>query len=116
MLLLFVNGIGNIFSGEFDFKLMPDKEDLSDLVGVLLGDQIRLHVEDVLGHGVESKIPGCNGNRTIEVLNNLLGGTNIGRLLISMDLAILSQGEGTQFYIDDTSIIVCDIFKMMILS
>jgi pyruvate dehydrogenase phosphatase len=111
-----MDGVGNIFSGEFDFKLTPHKEDPNALVGVLLGDQIRSHVKDILGHGVESKMPGCNGNRTIEVLGNLLGGTDIGRLSMSMDLAMLFQGKDTQFYIDDTSIIVCDIFKVMILS
>jgi pyruvate dehydrogenase phosphatase len=90
MLLLFVDGVGNIFSGEFDFKLMPHKEDPSDLEGALLGDQTKLHVKDILGYGVESKMLGYNGNRTIEVLGNLLGDTDIGRLSMNMDLAILS--------------------------
>jgi pyruvate dehydrogenase phosphatase len=116
MLLLFTDGVDNIVSGEFDFTLTPRKEDPSDVVGALLGDQIGTRVEDILGHGVESRWSGCDGNRVIEVLGNLLGGTDAGRLSMSMDPAILSRGEDTQFYIDDTSIIVCDILTATILS
>ena len=115
LLLLFMDGVDNIVSGEFDFMLMPHKEDLSDVVCTLLGDKIGTCVEDILGHGVESRWSGCDGNRAIEVLGNLLGGTDTGRLSMTMDLAIFSWGEDAQFYIDDTSIIVCDISTATIL-
>ena len=116
MLLLFTDGVDNIVSGDFDFKLTPRKEDSSDVVSALLGDRIGSRVRDILGHGVESRWPGCDGNRAIEVLGNLLGGTDVGRLSMSMDPAILSRGEDAQFYIDDTSIIICDIFQATISS
>jgi pyruvate dehydrogenase phosphatase len=77
-------------------------------VGALLGDNIGSDMAGILGHGIESKWHECDGNRAVEVLGNLLGGTDIERLSMTMDPAIISDAE---FYIDDTSIIVCDIFK-----
>jgi hypothetical protein len=57
--------------------------------------------------------PEYDGNRAIEVFGNRLGGTDIGRLSMSMDPAILSDGEDAQFFIDDAaSIIVCDIYNV----
>ena len=82
------------------------------VVGTLLGDNVGSHVEGILGHGVESRWHGCDGNRAIEVLGNLLGGTNVDRLSMTMDPAVLSRGRNAKFHIDDTSIIVCDIFKV----
>jgi pyruvate dehydrogenase phosphatase len=74
-------------------------------------------VEGFLGHGVEPRWDGCDGNGAIEVLGNLLGGTDTRTLSMTMDLAVpLSDGNNADFYIDDTSIIVCDIFELAITS
>jgi pyruvate dehydrogenase phosphatase len=86
-------------------------EEPSAVLGALLGDQIGPGVEFILGHGAESRWRGCAGNRAVEVLGNLLGGTNIERLSMAMDPTMLSNDDLAEFYIDDTSLIVCDIFK-----
>ena len=52
-----------------------------------------------------------DGNRVIGVLGELLGGTDIGRLSMTVDPAILYNADDAKFYIDDTSVIVRDIFK-----
>jgi pyruvate dehydrogenase phosphatase len=80
-------------------------------VGSLLGDKVGSLVADILGHGVETKWHGCNDNRAIEILGNLLGGTDIGRLLMTMDPAIIPDADDAEFYIDNTSIIICDVLK-----
>jgi hypothetical protein len=55
-------------------------------VGALLGDKIDSRVEQILGHGVESRWYGCDGNTAIEVPGNLLGGTDVERLLMTPTL------------------------------
>jgi pyruvate dehydrogenase phosphatase len=116
ILILFTDGVDNLVSGAFDFNATPRKEDPSAVVGALLGDKVSSSVESILGHGVESKWHGCDGNRAIEILGNLLGGTDIERLSMKMDPTIISDADDAEFYIDDTSIIVCDIFHSTISS
>ena len=111
ILLLFTDGVDNLASGRFNAKAVPRKGDPSALVGALLGDNIGSDMAGILGHGIESKWHECDGNRAVEVLGNLLGGTDIERLSMTMDPAIISDADDAEFYIDDTSIIVCDIFK-----
>jgi pyruvate dehydrogenase phosphatase len=112
ILLLFTDGVDNLVSGRFVFHpATPCTEEPSAVVGALLGDKVGSHVEVILGHGVESKWRGCDGNRAIEILGNLLGGTDTGRLSKTMDPAMLSNADDAEFYIDDTSIIVCDVFN-----
>ena len=110
ILLLFTDGVDNLVSGDWDSKATPHKEDPSDVVGALLGDKVGLRVESILGHKVEPRWHECYGNRAIEVLGNLLGGTDVRRLSMTMDPATLSDADA-EIYIDDTSIIICDIFK-----
>jgi pyruvate dehydrogenase phosphatase len=112
ILLLFTDGVDNLVSGKFVFhQETPCTEEPSVVVGALLGDKVGSHVGAILGHGVESKWRGCDSNRAVEVLGNLLGGTDTGRLSKTMDPAILSNADDAEFYIDDTSIIVCDVFN-----
>jgi pyruvate dehydrogenase phosphatase len=73
------------------------------VVGGLLGDKVGLH---------ESKWHRCDGNRVIEVLGNPLGGTDVRRLTMAMNPEILSDADDPEFYIDDTSILFCDIFRV----
>jgi len=116
MLILFTDGVDNLVSGRFVFQAIPRKEEPSAIVGALLGDKVGLHVEGILGHGVEPKWHGCDGNRAIEVLGNLLGGTDITRFSMTMNPENLSDADDAKFYIDDTSIIICDIFRVAISS
>jgi pyruvate dehydrogenase phosphatase len=112
ILLLFTDGVDNLVSGRFVFHpATPCTEEPSAIVGALLGDKVGSHVEATLGHGVESKWRGCDSNRAIEVLGNLLGGTDTGRLSQTMDPTMLSNADDAEFYIDDTSIIFCDVFN-----
>ena len=91
--------------------MTPCTEEPSVVVGALLSDRIGPQVEGLLGHGVEPGWHGCDGNRAIEVLGNLLGGSDTRKLSMTMDPAVLSDANDADFYIDDTSIIVCDIFQ-----
>jgi pyruvate dehydrogenase phosphatase len=111
ILLLFTDGVDHLVSGGFDSKVTPCREELSIIVGSLLGDKVGSLVEDILGHGVETRWHGCDDNRAIEILGNLLGGTDIGRLSMTMDPAIISDADDAEFYIDDASIIICDVLK-----
>jgi pyruvate dehydrogenase phosphatase len=111
ILLLFTDGVDNLVSGKFVFQAVPRKEEPSAVVGSLLGDIVGGHVEGILGHSIEPKWHGCDGNRAIDVLGNLLGGTDIRRLSMTMNPEIISDADDAKFYIDDTSIIVCDISR-----
>jgi pyruvate dehydrogenase phosphatase len=116
ILLLFTDGVDNLVSGTFDSKAMPRKDDPSDVVGALLGDKVGSRVKGILGHEVEPRWHGCNGNRAIEVLGNLLGGTDVGRLSETMNPPTFTDANAAEIYIDDTSIIVCDISRATISS
>jgi pyruvate dehydrogenase phosphatase len=111
ILILFTDGVDNLVSGRFVFQAVPRKGEPSAVVGSLLGGKVGLHVEGILGHGIEPKWRVCDGNRAIEVLGNLLGGTDIRRLSTTMNPEILSDIDDAKFYTDDTSMIDWVIFK-----
>jgi pyruvate dehydrogenase phosphatase len=112
IVLLFSDGVDGLVSGTFVFHpSSPSDEEPSNVVGALLADKIPPSVESILGPGVESRWRGCDGNRAIEVLGNLLGGTDFRRVSMTLDPERLSNADDAEFYIDDTSIIVWDVFK-----
>lgn len=55
------------------------------VVATLLRNDIDPSVAEIPGHLVESRWNGEDGNRTLEVLGNLLGGTDARRLEMCMD-------------------------------
>jgi pyruvate dehydrogenase phosphatase len=117
VLLLFSDGIDNLVDGCVVFHPGAScKEPPSAVVGALLGKKIDPRMENILGHQVESRWDGCGGNRAIEVLGNLLGGTDVERLLMTTDPPPLPDPDYADFYIDDTSIIICDLSHSTCLS
>lgn len=110
-LILFTDGIDNLVHGNFVFHQdMPCRAEPEDVVGALLEDRIDPYIEVMLGHTVESKWLGPDGNRSVEVLGNLLGGLNSHRLTMTMDPKMISPKEKRRLYIDDTTLLVFRLF------
>ena len=109
-----MDGIDLLALGGFDGKAVRHKDELSAIVGALLSEQDEQRLAGILGHGVKSKWYEGDGNKAIEILGNLLGGTDAGQLAMTMDLEIISAANNVEFYVDDTSLIVYDIFKSTI--
>jgi pyruvate dehydrogenase phosphatase len=84
-------------------------------VGALLSEQDEQHLAGILSHEVKSKWYEGDGNKAIEILGNLLGGTDAGQLAMTMDPEIISAADNAEFYVDNTSLIVYNIFKSTIL-
>jgi pyruvate dehydrogenase phosphatase len=115
ILLLFTDGIDLLASGGFDSKAVRRKDEPSTIVCALLSEQDEQRLVGILGHGVKSKWYEGDGNKVIEILGNLLGGTDAGQLAMTMDPEIISAANNVEFYVDDTSLIVYDILKSTIL-
>ena len=112
LLLLFSDGVDILVEGRFTFRPEdPCMDDPAIVAGGLLGDKIDPHIESILGHGVESKWRGSDGNRAIEMLGNLLGGVDAERLSKTINPPGNSDTGTEFFFIDDTSIIICDVFR-----
>ena len=77
-------------------------------VAVLLQDKIDDSVEDLLGYRVDPRWSGTLRNRALDVLGNLIGGTNKRILQLVMDQDLLADWTAyPHLHIDDTSIIIC---------
>lgn len=113
--MVFSDGVDNLVRGDAVFHSgAPCKVDPCEMVSALLQDNIENSVAfKELGHPVQSKWNGENENRAVEVLGNLLGGTDISRLEACLDQEKLAQLEGpTPFHIDDVTIILCSISEV----
>ncbi|KZV62789.1 hypothetical protein PENSPDRAFT_641731 [Peniophora sp. CONT] len=68
---------------------------------------------DELGHPVQPRWNGADGNRAVDILANLLGGTDTERLSRVLDPDVLRLLHGPDWdpnkhiYIDDTTLVVC---------
>lgn len=107
-LLVFTDGVDNLVDSYFVFT--PEKHSGADPVNVvssLLSGEVNHEVERALGHPIDPHWSGAENNRAVNILGNLLGGTNVQRLEMVTDEGRLRDiGEDWQFHIDDTSIIV----------
>lgn len=114
VITLFSDGVDNIVNGAAVFRPgSPCTADPSQVVSALLEDTIESYVEKELGHPVKSKWNGENENRAVEVLGNLLGGTNVERLEMCMNQSMLGNLEEVPpFHIDDTTIVFCNISEI----
>lgn len=114
---LFTDGVDNLVHGEWVFHQQPEEPSTADpcqIVATLLkgGSDTNKLVGEVLGHNVEPRWNGTDGNRAVEILGNLLGGTDVHRLEMCMDQKMLTsrnKKHTPQMYIDDTTIIVCNL-------
>jgi pyruvate dehydrogenase phosphatase len=105
--VLFTDGVDNLVSGRWVFHPeAPSKADPLQVVADLLQDNVDDSLEATLGHGVQSR---WSGNHAVDVLSNLAGGTDSGRLQKVLDVV-----EDSDLYIDDTSIVVLDVSSLVV--
>ncbi|EIW57414.1 uncharacterized protein TRAVEDRAFT_125324 [Trametes versicolor FP-101664 SS1] len=105
-IFLFSDGVDNLVDGWLVFKPREHSGgDPVDVVSALLADHIEPRIEGILGHPVIPRWSGEENNLAVDVLGNLLGGTDVERLEAVTDLERLNK-PGWPFHIDDTSIIV----------
>lgn len=114
IITLFSDGVDNIVNGAAVFRPnSPWTIDPSQAVSALLEETIDPYVEKELGHPIKSRWNGEDENRAVEVLGNLLGGTNVKRLEMCLDQSRLDNLEADPpFHIDDTTIVLCNVFEL----
>lgn len=79
----------------------------SRAVAVLLQDEVDRAVPELLGHGIDLRWSGDLDNRAVDVLGNLLGGTNTRMLRMVTDQQLLADRAACpRLYIDDTSLVL----------
>lgn len=107
-IFLFTDGVDNLVDGWLVFKPRQHSgADPVDVVAALLADPIDPRTEEILGHEVVPRWSGSENNLAMDILGNLLGGTNIERLEMVTNLERLNDHRSDwPFHIDDTSIIV----------
>jgi len=106
ILLLYTDGINAIINGANLFRQEnPCRHDPATVMGALLGDNIdQGFMRDVFDHEVELKWHG-QGNRAVELLGNILGGTDPDRLMQVLN----SDDDEGGIYVDDTTIVLCPL-------
>ncbi|KAL7279102.1 hypothetical protein ACG7TL_006940 [Trametes sanguinea] len=107
VILLFTDGVDNIVDGSIVFSPgVSSGVPPHDVVAALLpGSSFDSRVSNTLGHPVEPEWGPAVGNVAVDVLGNLLGGSNEERLEMSLDLERL-RGPTPVFHIDDVTIMV----------
>ncbi|KAI0635795.1 protein serine/threonine phosphatase 2C [Trametes polyzona] len=80
--------------------------DAGELLSQLLGNEDdRAEAEALLGHPVEQGWLGA-GNRAVELLGNVFGGTDAGRIEdVNRQANVTSWDDKPSFYVDDTTLI-----------
>ncbi|KZV62787.1 protein serine/threonine phosphatase 2C [Peniophora sp. CONT] len=86
------------------------------IMAQLVSSRSASYAGNELGHAVEPGWNGSDGNRAMDVLGNLLGGSDANRLSRVLDQTVLSSSMNApewdpsrRIYIDDTTIAVCDL-------
>lgn len=109
---MFTDGVDNLINAFHDFfQEEPSDADSVKIISALLEDEIPYFVAEALGHRAQSKWNGPGGNRALEILGNLVGGTDASRIAMSLDQKKLAEEDG--LYIDDTTIIVWELEKCL---
>ncbi|TFK93950.1 protein serine/threonine phosphatase 2C [Polyporus arcularius HHB13444] len=81
-------------------------------ISVLLQDEVDDDVEELLGYGIDLHWSGGESNRAVDVLGNLLGGTDTSTLQLVLDQGLLADRTvSPSLYIDDTSLIICSFAR-----
>ena len=114
ILLLYTDGVDAIINGADLFRQEnPCRHDPATVMGTLLGDNIdRQFMRDVFDHEVELKWHHngeARGNRAVELLGNILAGTDPERLLQVLNPELLSDDNERDIYVDDTTIVLCPL-------
>ena len=110
ILLLYTDGVDAIINGAGLFRQEnPCRHDPATVMGTLLGDNIdERFMRDVFDHEVELKWHG-EGNRAVELLGNILAGTDPDRLTQVLNPDLLSDNNEKDIYVDDTTIVLCPL-------
>ncbi|KAI0360006.1 protein serine/threonine phosphatase 2C [Trametes cingulata] len=109
VLLLYTDGVDDIVDGSLVFTPgVHSGADPLDVASSLLSETADPRVEAILGHRVEPlwSQEETRSNKAVDILGNLLGGTNAERLTMVMDEHLLTADTGQLFQIDDVSIVV----------
>ncbi|KAI0326613.1 protein serine/threonine phosphatase 2C [Cubamyces sp. BRFM 1775] len=105
--LLFSDGVDSAVNEStiFGQPSAPDRSsaDPVNVVSALLSYFVDPEVERILGHHVQPRWNGRRSNIALDVLGNLLGGTDAARLAIATNWRTVRPGDG---HLDDTSIMV----------
>ena len=111
LLTIFTDGVDNIVDGRWVFRPeFPSGADPCEVVAKLLGDEIDPSTEELLGHPVEPHWSRLEENKAVDVLGNLLGGTNATRLESVLDQnRLVDKDPVSGLYIDDVSIIIYEV-------
>ena len=119
ILMLFTDGVDRIVEGyQAHTSRAHGRADAAEVVTYLLGlsEPSKARVKDILGHETEVKWNPKRSNRAVDILGNLLGGTDINRLkgiiaqTLPADSDSMTQTEtGVKLDLDDTTVILCDL-------
>ena len=112
VLMLFTDGVDKLLNkSRYYFNPLSKPAVIiepSNAVAVLLQDEIDDTVEGLLGYQVKPRWSGTLRNKALDVLGNLIGGTNKRILQLVMDQDLLADRTACpSLHIDDTSIIIC---------
>ncbi|KAI0749458.1 protein serine/threonine phosphatase 2C [Daedaleopsis nitida] len=105
---LFSDGVDLLVDGYVVFRRGSSSgADPCEIVCKLLEDEVDPSVEETLGHPVDPRWSGVEGNKALDVLGNLIGGTSTERLEMMLDQKLLAGRDAeTMFYVDDTAVVV----------
>ncbi|KAI0711970.1 protein serine/threonine phosphatase 2C [Cerioporus squamosus] len=106
--VLFSDGVDLLVDGHTLFRPgVSSNADPCDVVSKLLQEDVDPSLREILGHGVDAHWSGSEGNRALDVLGNLIGGTNTERLEMLLDQERMANKKAEHpFYVDDVAIIV----------
>ncbi|TFK93949.1 protein serine/threonine phosphatase 2C [Polyporus arcularius HHB13444] len=105
---LFSDGVDLLVDGYTLFHPgVSSNADPCDVVSKLLQEEVEPSLRKVLGHGGDAHWSGPEGNRALDVLGNLIGGTNVNRLEMMLDQERMANRKAKYpFYVDDVAIVV----------
>ncbi|RPD58356.1 protein serine/threonine phosphatase 2C [Lentinus tigrinus ALCF2SS1-6] len=111
ILTIFTDGVDNIVDGRWVFRPeSPSGGDPCDVVSKLLRDEADPSVEELLGHRIDPRWSRSEGNKAVDILGNLIGGTDANRLDMVLDQnRLVDEDPVSGLYIDDISIIVYEV-------
>lgn len=116
LLILFTHGVDQLVNGSeghgntggATHNMVDSLQVVSHLLS--MSDKARLIVEGVLGHEVEFYWSPGEANRAVDILGNLLGGTDAEQLQrVVVDCRSSSRPENRVFDYDDTTVLLCDL-------
>ncbi|EJF64569.1 protein serine/threonine phosphatase 2C [Dichomitus squalens LYAD-421 SS1] len=112
VLMIFTDGVDKLLNrSRYYFNAWSKPRDIIEparAVAVLLQDDVDKSVEELLGFSVDPRWSGDLHNRALDVLGNLVGGTDTRILQMVMDQDLLADRTAyPSLHIDDTSIVIC---------